>query len=367
VLISAIETIPVGLPFREPYVTATGSLDQREMLIVRITGPGGEIGNGDAVPLSLRGGPDLASVRADIDGACAAILTGAEIEPHPESVLAATAPPIAACAAAGAGPQAIAGVEMALLDLIGRLRGEPLWRLLGAAMAVPVECNATLGADDPVHAAATASTYARSGFTTLKLKVGSGEDVERLEAVRATVGGTVALRVDANGAWSVAEARECLNALREVGLELAEQPCATVGELAELRPLVDVPIVADESADTSDAAAECMAAGACDAVTVKLAKVGGIGAALELAESAPAYLSSALDSPLGILAAAHTTQVLPARGFATELAHGLATSSLFADNVADDGHLHGPCIELGDDPGLGIELDEASLERLRIQ
>ena len=365
--ISSIETIPVGLPFREPYVTATGTLDRREMLILRITGPGREVGIGDAVPLSLRGGPALADVRRQIDDVCAPLLAKTEIDPEPEIVLEAIAPALAACAAAGAGRQAIAGVEMALLDLIGKLRGEPIWRLLGAVLPVPVECNGTIGADEPAHAAAEAGSWARAGFTTLKVKVGTGDDIERMEAVRAAAGGTVALRVDANGAWDVATAAATLGALGSVGVELAEQPCASIPEMAELRTLVDVPIVADESAETPEAAADCMTAGACDAVTVKLAKVGGIAAALEVEEAAPAYLSSALDSPLGILAAAHAAQALPARGFAHGLAHGLATTALFADNVADPERLCGPTIELGEEPGLGAELDESALERLRLR
>ena len=69
----------------------------------------------------------------------------------------------------------------------------------------------------------------------------------------------------------------------------------------------------------------------------------------------PAYLSSALDSALGIAAAAHTAQAMPRRGFAAGLAHGLATSALFADNVADDGALSGPEIAVTRPPGLGID------------
>ncbi len=88
---------------------------------------------------------------------------------------------------------------------------------------------------------------------------------------------------------------------------------------------------------------------------------------MRIAGRAPAYLSSALDSPLGIAAAAHTAQALPAGGFAAGLAHGLATSDLFADNLADTGELEGPAIELHAVPGLGVEIDEVALERLRIR
>ena len=81
----------------------------------------------------------------------------------------------------------------------------------------------------------------------------------------------------------------------------------------------------------------------------------------------PAYLSSALDSALGIAAAAHTAQAMRRRGFAAGRAHGLATSPLFADNLADDGYLSGPEIEVGDTPGLGVDVDPEAIERLRLR
>jgi L-alanine-DL-glutamate epimerase-like enolase superfamily enzyme len=81
----------------------------------------------------------------------------------------------------------------------------------------------------------------------------------------------------------------------------------------------------------------------------------------------PSYLSSALDSAIGIAAAAHTVQAMERRDFAAGLAHGLATSALFADNVADDGALSGPEIAIADRPGLGIDVDEAAIGRLRLR
>ena len=365
--ISSVETIPVALPFRDRYLTSTGALDRREMLIVRIADGDGAIGHGDAVPLSLRGGESLARVRAAIDELCAPALMAAELDAVEVTALEPIGPLLDACAAAGAGRQAIAGIEMALLDLIGRVRGVPVWSLLGATEPHPVPSNGTLGAAPAEQAATAAGALAAEGFTTLKVKVGTEGDSERMGAVRDAVGDGVALRVDANGAWDVPTARARIEGLSDLTIELVEQPCATVAELAELRPLIEVPIVADESADAPEAAAAACATGACDAVTIKLAKVGGIRAALAVADAAPSYLSSALDSPLGIAAAVHAAQVLPARGFATGLAHGLATSRLFADNVADDSALRGPSIDPGGEPGLGVEIDEAALERLRIR
>jgi len=128
-----------------------------------------------------------------------------------------------------------------------------------------------------------------------------------------------------------------------------------------------VPIVADESVASASDAGRAAELGACDAATLKLAKVGGPRAALRIASLLPCFLSSALDSPLGIAAAAHTAQALPGEGFVAGLAHGLATSGLFADNVAADDNLRGNSIVLTDSPGLGVEIDRDAVERLRIR
>jgi len=363
VRIATLEAISIGLPFARPYVTATGRLQRREMLIVRITAEDGTVGWGDAVPMSLRGGPGTAAVRDDLVRLCQPALVGFRIGGERADRIAA----VARCRAAGAGNQALSGIDIALLDLAGKSAGQPAWRLLGADRSAPVGCNASIGADSPDAAAAAAAEAVRVGFGTIKVKVGDGGELERLRAVRSAAGPEARLRIDANGAWSVPEAIERTGELEPLGLELAEQPCATVSELAEVRSATEVPIVADESVNDLGEARDAIARGAIDAATLKLAKVGGPHAALEIAAAAPAYLSSALDSAIGIAAAAHTVQAMTSRQFAAGLAHGLATSSLFADNVADDGPLSGPEIEVGDRPGLGVDVDEGAIERLRLR
>jgi L-alanine-DL-glutamate epimerase-like enolase superfamily enzyme len=358
--VRSVETFSVGLPFKERYVTASGSLERREMTILRLTSDAGARGHGDAVPLTLRGGPSMLDVVADLEGPCRQVLEEAEA-----GDAAGIERLLGECASLGAGRQALAAVDAALLDLLGRETGTPAYGLLGAGDARPVPCNGTIGADDPAVAARAARELAAAGFGTVKLKVGTGGDRERVEAVRHACGEGVGLRVDANGAWSEEEALEALAELGEGGLELAEQPCATAEETARLRPRVRVPLVLDESVASAADADRAGRLGACDAVTLKLAKVGGVHAALHVAQRVPAYLSSALDSPLGIAAAAHAAQVLPARGFAAGLAHGLATSGLFADNVADDAGLRGPEITPAG-PGLGVEIDDDALRRLAL-
>ncbi len=364
VRIESLEALPIGLPFRRPYVTATGTLQRRDMIIVRIRSTVGQSGHGDAVPMSLRGGPGMDAVRADLVDVCAPLLAGLDLGENPAGAI---PPALAACRDGGAGAQALSAVDIALLDLVGRTTGTPAWRLLGAKGPEPVRCNGTLGADDPETAAEAASLMTNQGFGTLKVKVGSGGDVERIGAVRAAAGPATKLRVDANGAWGYREAIATLADLAPFDIELVEQPCRKVEDLAKVRSATGMRIVADESINDLAEATRALSIGAIDAATLKLAKVGGVHAAVEIAAAVPAYMSSALDSAIGIAAAAHASQALFPRQFASGLAHGLATSSLFADNVADDSNLLGPEITVGDRPGLGVDVDEEAIERLLIR
>jgi o-succinylbenzoate synthase len=361
VLIERLETVPYALPFREPYVTARGRLESRELLLVRLHTSGGPVGLGEAAPLALRGGPGLAEIDRELCEACAPLLEGRKL------TLATLSGLIAAVDVAGVSRQALAGIDLALHDLLARIEGEPVWRLLGAADVAPVRCNATLVAGEPDAVAADAAGWAERGFDTFKLKVGVPGDRAAVAGVRKAVGEGARIRVDANGAWPVADAVEALDAMATHNLELAEQPAGELADLGRVRRAVRVPIAADESVVTAEDAERAVTLGACDLATVKLAKVGGIAPSLAIADQIPAYLSSALDGPVGIAAAAHLAQALPRPGLAAGLAQGLATQELFAATIAATGpELDGPDMVLPDEPGLGVELDELALARHRL-
>jgi L-alanine-DL-glutamate epimerase-like enolase superfamily enzyme len=212
-----------------------------------------------------------------------------------------------------------------------------------------------------------AERWAELGFETFKLKVGAGDDAATVGAVRRAVGPAARLRIDANGAWSAPEAIARLKAIEPERIELAEQPAASLAELAEVRARTEIPIAADESVAAAADAKRAVEVGGCDLATIKLAKVGGIGAARRIAGIVPCYLSSALDGPVGIAAAGHLAQVLPGSAATDGLAHGLATQLLFAEQIARSqcevraGRLHLP-----EDPGLGVALDDGALARARI-
>src|SRR3954466_4057719 len=317
-----LEVIPYSLPFREPYVTARGELTERKLILVRIRGEGLE-GLGETAALSLRGGADIDRIAAEIRGRCWPALLDGGIEP--KRIWSA----IARCRNRGAAAEAVAAVDIALHDLVGRASGEPVWRLLGAAEANPVVCNATLPAANPAATRRMAEEWSSQGFRTFKLKVGLAGDVTQVATVRQTLGPEAAIRVDANGAWSVGDATDRLQALAAHRIELAEQPVGTFEQMVEVRRSVDVTFSADESLVSPFAARRAQERGACEVAAVKIAKVGGLGAALEIAEVMPSYLSSALEGPVGITAAAHAVQALSGDADA-RVAHGLATERLFS-------------------------------------
>ncbi len=218
------------------------------------------------------------------------------------------------------------------------------YRGLPAARRSLIPVNATVPA---VAAADVPEVLARfPGAQTAKIKVAEpgqtlDEDIARVHAVRAQI---PTVRVDANGGWTLEQAVHALTALtRDGALEYAEQPCATVEELAELRRrLPGVPIAADESIRRASDPLRVAQAHAADIAVLKVAPLGGVAALLEIAEriGMPVVISSALDSAVGIGIGLRAAAALPV----LEHACGLGTGGFFLDDVADvppvvDGHL----------------------------
>jgi O-succinylbenzoate synthase len=196
--------------------------------------------------------------------------------------------------------------------------------------AVPV--NATVPAVPADQVAAVLARF--PGCTTAKVKVAQAgqslrDDVERVAAVRDLVPN---VRVDANAAWTVEEAVHAIAALGE--LEYVEQPCATVDELAAVRRRVATRIAADESIRKATDPLLVARKEAADVVVVKVAPLGGVRAALQVAADCglPVVVSSALDTSIGIRAGVALAAALPELPFAC----GLATTSLMAADVVTD-------------------------------
>lgn len=207
-----------------------------------------------------------------------------------------------------------------------------------AALRETVPINALVD-NGPVDPGAVA------GFPAVKVKVGRtdpGEDLDTVAAVRDAVGPTVALRIDANGAWDVETAEAMIRRLTPYGLELVEQPVATVDDLARIRRRVDVPVAADECV-RSVGDARCLAAlHAADVVVLKVQPLGGVRTAVQVAEAAgvPALVTSMRETSIGIAAGLALAAALPELPYACGLAARMPGGDVVREPlVAVDGQM----------------------------
>ena len=328
--------LKLSIPLREPFVTSGGVVRSRELAVIRLEDDEGTVGFGEAAPLEPYDGVSMGDVWEALRGG-----------PPPR----------------GAPPQARAAWELAELDLQARHRGRPLGELGADAIAV----NRTLAAGPPDEAGRAAREGVRAGYSCFKVKVGLPDDRERVAAVREAVGSWPALRLDANGAWAPDEAIARIAELEPYDLQLVEQPCRTLDELAHVRPRVGVPIAADEPIASADDVRRAAELRACDVVNVKLAGSGGFFPAREALREAArhglrAYLSSTLDGPWGIAA---SLQLAAAEGIS--LACGLGTLELFDARIARAlGRPRGGLLAVPQGPGLGVDVDEHDLEAVTI-
>lgn len=306
------------VPWRTPLRTAHATSKNRPLVLVRIEATDGAVGYGEAAPLQAYDGVTLQTVLDALAVYRSVLAEGAGLA-HAEL--------LGKCSARAPLPQALAALDLALWDLAGRRAGRPVWALLGSEQPPLLECNATIGDDDPARAAAQAAAAVEHGFTCVKVKVGDRRSLQRVRAVRATVGSQVRLRLDANGAWQLEEALEALQAMRDANLELCEEPVHGVFAIAAVaRALPRLAIAADETAGDPT----MFRVRVCASLCLKISRCGGITGVMRDAVAArnagyDAYLASTLDGPLGIAAALHVAAVVAPRR-----ACGLATLDRFA-------------------------------------
>jgi L-alanine-DL-glutamate epimerase-like enolase superfamily enzyme len=332
------------LRLAEPLRSSYGTVSERALLAVRLTDADGVAGHGEAAPLEAYDGVGLERVEAalrryePILEAADAIDDGRVLD---------------ACRRVEELPAALAAIDLALWDRAGKRAGRAVAGLLSESPASEVEVNATLTATEPERAFEQAASAVREGFACIKLKVGIGDDGERVAAVRAAAGPQAALRLDANGAWGVEEAVGAIEALAPAGLELVEEPTHGLRAIGQVRERVSTPIALDESAAEPGA----LGLGVADAVCLKISRCGGISglvaaAAVARASGAEIYLASALDGPVSVAAALHAAAALTGGG--PVLPCGLATLGLF-DGLENSLPTRDGRISVPTAPGLGVE------------
>ena len=335
-----LSTAPLVLKTRHPFRISREVHDHYEHVVVAIEHEG-LTGLGEAAPRQ-HFGEDPPRVLEDLSRA-------AEHLGHDpfalEAVLKGIEESIAPTRAA------LAAIDMALHDLIGKHLGMPLYRLFGLDPAQACLTSFTIGLDtvDVIRE----KVRQASAFPILKIKLGTAYDGEILEAVREESDAT--LRVDANGAWSPEEAVEKARLCQAFDVEVVEQPVAA-GDLDGLRFVrerVSVPIIADESVLTAYDIPRH--AGKVDGINIKVSKCGGLRETLRMIHTARAHgllvmLGCRVESSLSITAAAH---LAPLADYADLDGH-----LLLAEDPFEGVRVEGGRLLLPDSPGLGVQRRE---------
>lgn len=263
----------------------------------------------------------------------------------------------------GVGLFAISGVEIALWDLVGKMRGLPVAALLGGPCETKVRAYASvLRYERPEEVLEVVQSYVERGFTAMKLHQ---IDVESVQAVRKAVGDEIDLMVDASCAWNPLEAIRKAREFSEYNLRWIEEPIWPPEDyrgLAEVAAAVDVPIAAGENESTRYGFRELIAQKAVDILQPSLCKVGGL-----LEGKKICHLASSWNVPVvlhdywlgpGIAATVHFAVSTPGCLLVEYPAVELETEFLIDPPLPRDGFL-----EVSGKPGLGVELNEEVAKR----
>jgi L-alanine-DL-glutamate epimerase-like enolase superfamily enzyme len=323
---------PVELALKEPYTIAYETVSNTTNVFLRLETSTGVAGCGCAAPDMQVTGETAESVIDAMRDVAEPGLTGED--PLRTSMLLERLRP-----SLRPRPSAFAAVDMALHDLLARVGGLPLWRLLGG-FRDRIETSVTIGILPQRETVVRARERAEEGFRCLKLKGGRDveTDIARVMAVREVLGREAELRFDANQGYTVEEARHFVEATRVADVVVFEQPtpAGEPGLLGEVAKSVPIPVMADESLMSLRDAFRLAREGLADMVNVKLMKVGGLAEALQVNAVAR---SAGLEAMVGCM---DESELAIAAGLSFALAR---PNVIYADL---DGHL-----DLVDDPARG--------------
>lgn len=332
-----------------PSVVAYEALDVAPNIVVQIELANGLIGYGNAAPDFHVTGETAESVEQTLHERFKSVLLGADATQIELlwAQLSALAP---------AEPSALAAVDIALYDLLGKRAGLPLYQLLGAARREIIS-SMTLSIDDTAACVERTRAFCAQGFQALKIKIGldPAADIARVRAIRAAAGPAVRLSLDANQGYTVAQTLLVLNDLRDCDIAFVEQPlpAADLAGLRELCQRSPIPLMVDESVLNATDALLSPA----PLINLKLMKSGGITGTLKAnavaeARSIRTMLGCMDESRISMAAAAHVALAL----------HNLAYADLdghvdILNDVASGGiELERGTVRVSEAPGLGVTL-----------
>ena len=352
VTIRSVTIRTVDAPLERPVRTAVGAVESAPLVLIDIATDEGVTGRAyifGYTPVTL------APLKAFLD-AIAGRLKGRAVAPF--RIAAEFEQSFRLLGRQGLVGMALAGLDMALWDALGRSLGVPVVRLLGGE-PVPLPAYDSYGVVDPVADRRALEASLTKGFRAIKIKIGDGDlarDIAMVSGVREIIGPDVALMVDFNQSRTASEAIARLDALARFDLAWVEEPVPAedLEGHARVRAATTVPVQTGENWWFPADMAHAIAAGACDYAMPDLMKIGGITGWLRAMGQAEAA-SIPLSSHLFIEASAHVLAVTPTRHWLEFL--DIAGAILVERPMVVDG-----CVSARG-PGLGMDWDEAAVAR----
>ncbi|MDR1649658.1 MAG: dipeptide epimerase [Synergistaceae bacterium] len=351
--ITEIRLGTLSIPLKKPFKTALRTTGTVSSNIVEIRTDEGVCGYGEAPPTAAITGDTDGSIRCSISTRIAPALAGRDVSELNDALAA-----LDRCAIGNSSGKA--AVDIALHDLWGKLHKLPLYKILGGTYR-EFATDYTISLNDPDEMVRDSLEAVEEGYEALKIKVGSDFrlDMERIEAIRDSVGRNVLLRIDANQGWKPKEAIRAIRFMEDKGLdiELVEQPVVyhDIEGLKRVTDAVDTVVLADESVYSPRDAMKLIGLRAADMINIKLMKSGGIGGALKICAMAEAagmdcMIGAMMESKVAVTAAAHLAM---ARRCITK--YDLDPPILCASDPVEGGVLYkGAVLGLPEAPGLGI-------------
>lgn len=363
--IDRVEVFGVAMPLSGTFTSGGVSKSATKCVAVRLTASDGSIGISSIDPSSTAKSPNTG---ADLTVAIRDRLGPAILGKDPTNInrlveqMSMLTP---------AQPGAVAGVEMACIELICQRMGVPLYDYFGGALENRLLFNGWIGELPPAEAAAQAKRWLEAGFKSAKIKVGSGvaKDTDRIAAVRDVVGSAMKLRMDANQQYDATTSLELCRAVRQFDMQLFEQPAPKedLAGLARVRREGGIPVMADESISDHESLVRVIKADCADFVKFGIKQAGSMVRAAQMLATAqaagiPVVLGHGFGLDPGTLAeimlAATSRNVVPG----LECVGPLKVVDTVATTRLD---ISSGSIPLPLGPGLGITLDDAKLEQYR--
>jgi L-alanine-DL-glutamate epimerase-like enolase superfamily enzyme len=367
VKIATVEAVPLAASFQQVFRFGTTDRSTSPNVIVRISTEDGVVGYGEACPVQAFTSETQTSIVELVETRVAATLVGRDASQR--------VPRLADLARVlRFAPFTFAAVDTALLDLVGRHTGLPVSTLLGGAFRDHVEVHGSVTWDEDPGRVVETALEQRETYRWLKLYAGRDEvdrDLDRLQAVRDAVGPDARLMVDVNGMWGPSDAIRALDRVREVGLELLEQPLPVGAEpfQRDLVARLAVDVAADESVRNVADASRVVREQTATVVNVGMSKLGGPTAALQAAQIAAAggmgvMVGSVIEMGIATAMGLQLAAALPHLAYPSYLMGPLKyREQITTEQIAVvDAHVAVP-----NGPGLGVQVDEEALRHLDLR